>query len=117
MAVSECDKTLEGQNDSPLKDRFANAFKRFKDDYRVTKAQIEERFGYNSEAFSERDYLDLIEIFNSLKDGMSKPSDWFNVSKKEGQTKSDLAKEVEQSTKSKSNDEVKADETEQPKLL
>ncbi|MGJ8729307.1 hypothetical protein ACRW9N_02445 [Listeria aquatica] len=117
MAVSECDKTLEGQNDSPLKERFANAFKRFKDDYRVTKAQIEERLGYNSEAFSERDYLDLIEIFNSLKDGMSKPSDWFNVSKKEGQTKSDLAKEVEQSTKSKSNDEVKADGTEQPKLL
>lgn len=117
MAVSECDKTLEGQNDSPLKDRFANAFKRFKDDYRVTKAQIEERFGYNSEAFSERDYLDLIEIFNSLKDGMSKPSDWFNVSKKEGQPKSDLAKEAEQSKKSKSNDEVKADETEQPKLL
>lgn len=121
-AVQECDKTLAGQNNTPLKERLGNAFRMFKDEYRVTKDQIEERFGYITDAFTERDYLDLIKIFNSLKDGMSKPSDWFSASKKEEQSKSDLAKEAEQSVKSQAKDEVKAsekeaDDTEQPKLL
>lgn len=77
-AVEECNRTLSGGNQGPLKDRIANALKAFKEQYRVTQEQIEERFGYNVDAFTERDLLDLVKIFNSLKDGMSKPEDWFS---------------------------------------
>lgn len=78
-AVEECNRTLTGQNKSPLKDRVGNALKAFKDNHRVTQQMIEARFGYNVDSFSERDYLDLIKIFNSLKDGMSKVDDWFST--------------------------------------
>ncbi|PWW19486.1 hypothetical protein DFO73_12056 [Cytobacillus oceanisediminis] len=37
---------------------------------------------YNADAFTEVDYIDLIKIYNSLKDGMSKPEDWFDKEKK-----------------------------------
>lgn len=76
-AVEECNRTLQGNNKSPLKDRISSALTAFKDQYRVTQEQIEERFGYNVDAFTERDLLDLVKIFNSLKDGMSKVDDWF----------------------------------------
>lgn len=106
-AVEECNRTLQGNNNSPLKDRISKALSSFKEQYRVTQEQIEERFGYNIDAFTERDLLDLVQIFNSLKDGMSKADDWFsNESKKD--TKSDLTqafkedkkKDIKKSTKS-----------------
>lgn len=94
-AVEECNRTLTGQNKSPLKDRIGNALKAFKDNHRVTLQMIETRFGYNVDSFSERDYLDLIKIFNSLKDGMSKVDDWFSkgqeIKKAESEKNSTLA--------------------------
>ncbi|MDC3414297.1 hypothetical protein [Terrihalobacillus insolitus] len=77
-AVEECNRTMQGGNKEPLKDRVGNALIAFKDKYRVTQEQIEERFGYNISAFTERDLVDLVKIFNSLKDGMSKVEDWFS---------------------------------------
>lgn len=77
-AVEECNRTLSGNGQGPLKDRISNALVAFKEQHRVTQEQIEERFGYNVDAFTERDLLDLIKIFNSLKDGMSKVDDWFS---------------------------------------
>lgn len=84
-AIEECERTLAGQNSKPLKERIASALGAFKEQHRVTQPMIEERFGYNAEAFTERDYLDLIKIFNSLRDSMSKVEDWFDksASKKE----------------------------------
>lgn len=86
-AVEECYKTLAGQNKTPLKDRVAKALNAFKENYRVTQEMVEARFGYNAEAFTEHDYLDLINIFNSLRDGMSKVENWFEKDvKKEEQS-------------------------------
>ncbi len=113
-AVQECNKTLQGNGKGPLKDRLANALTAFKDNYRVTQEQIEDRMGYNISAFTERDYADLIKIFTSLKDGMSKPEDWFDKKvKKEHQ--SDLAKSFEdkkdkKEEKAEPEKEVKSDE-------
>jgi hypothetical protein len=77
-AVKQCEETLRGNSKGPLKDRISNALKAFKENYKVTQEMIENRFGYNADAFTEVDYLDLIKIFNSLKDGMSKVDDWFD---------------------------------------
>lgn len=93
-AVAQCNDTLRGNSSGPLKERLGNALTHFKEKYRVTQEQIEERFGYNIDAFTERDYVDLINIYNSLKDGMSKPEDWFDK-KPKNQKQSDLAKDFE----------------------
>lgn len=96
-AVEECNRTLQGNGKGPLKDRLATALTAFKDSYRITQEQIEERMGYNVSAFTERDYADLIKIFTSIKDGMSKPNDWFS-------------KEVKNKQESKLTDAFKGDD-------
>ncbi|WP_339161736.1 hypothetical protein [Siminovitchia sp. FSL W7-1587] len=96
-AVNECNKTLQGNNKGPLKDRIANALSAFKNQYKVTQEMIEERFGYNADAFTEVDYLELIKIYNSLKDGMSKVDDWFDKSVKNNKD-SKLTEAFEEST-------------------
>ncbi|MEN2468239.1 hypothetical protein, partial [Ornithinibacillus sp. JPR2-1] len=118
-AVEECNKTLSGQNDSPLKDRISRALKGFKEQHRVTQEQIEARFGYSIDAFTERDLLDLVQIFNSLKDGMSKVEDWFSKevkSKQETKLTEAFEKDKDKTTKEPTKDknepekDVKADE-------
>lgn len=97
-AIEECNKTLTGKNKSPLKDRLTKALNGFMEQYRVTQDQIEERFGYNIDAFTERDLLDLVKIFNSLKDGMSKVEDWFDKETKK-KNQSNLSKSFEDKDK------------------
>src|SRR5690625_3468335 len=121
-AVEECNKTLTGGNKKPLKDRTSDALTAFKEQYRVTQEQIEERFGYNVDAFTERDLLDLVKIFNSLKDGMSKVDDWFTKEVKTKQEsklteafKQEKAKDTKKEDKphGKPKKDVKEDEPEQ----
>ncbi|MFJ7933677.1 hypothetical protein [Sporosarcina sp. NPDC096371] len=85
-AVSECERTLQGNNEGPLKDRIANALKAFKEQHRITQEMVETKFGYNAESFTEYDYVELINIFTSIKDGMSKPEDWFDRDVKKKQS-------------------------------
>lgn len=109
-AIEECNKTLTGNNTVPLKDRIAAALKAFKEKYRVTQEMIEARVGYKAEAFTEYDYLDLIKIFNSLKDGMSKVEDWFDKTL-DKQKQSDLAKSfIGKSTEKIKNESGKKEE-------
>lgn len=119
-AVIECEKTLSNQNDKPLADRLKEAFKLFKENYDVTQEMIEERFGYKTSAFTERNLIDLGGIYRSIKDGMSKVEDWFerpnHVEKADKAEKSELEKEF---AKKKSAKETADDlnESEQGKLL
>lgn len=78
MAVKQCEETLRGNADKPLKERVSDAIKLFKEKYKVTQEMIEAKFGYNVSAFTEIDLIELGKIFNSLKDGMSKVEDWFD---------------------------------------
>lgn len=109
MAVRECELTLQGNNTQPLKDRVANALKILKENYKVTQEMIEERFGYNVGAFTERDYLDLGKIFNSLRDGMSKVSDWFDEDVKKKQS-SGLTESFKEESESKPADKPESAE-------
>lgn len=108
-AVEECNRTLQGNNKGPLKDRVANALKAYKEKYRVTQEMVESRFGYNADAFTEYDYADLIKIFNSLKDGMSKVEDWFDKSSKKESNSSlaDAFKDEQKSENKKDDDNDK----------
>lgn len=106
-AIQECDRTMQGNNSKPLKERVSDALKAFKEKYRVTQEQIEDRFGYNTSAFTERDINDLLKIYNSLKDGMSTPADWFDQSVKNKQ-ESKLTDAFEGDKDDKSSDKQKA---------
>src|SRR5690625_474484 len=106
-AVEECNRTLTGNNTEPLKERISKSLRIFKEKYGVTQEQIEERFGYNTDAFTERDLLDLGKIYNSLKDGMSKVDDWFSkdIPKKQQESRlaSDFKKELNGNNKTEEN--------------
>lgn len=111
-AIQQCEETLRGNSKGPLKDRISNALKTFKEQYRVTQEMVEERFGYNAESFTEYDYVELIKIYNSLKDGMSKVDDWFNKDAKK-KSNSGLADAFNEEKKAENKEEVKADDTNQ----
>lgn len=76
-AVSECENTLKAKADtSPealkkLLDAFAA--------YKVTKEQIEKRIQRHLDAITAAQLIQLRKIYNSLKDGMSSPADWFEI--------------------------------------
>lgn len=108
-AIDQCNKTLAGNSAGPLKDRIAKALKAFKENHRVTQEMIELKFGYNADSFTEYDYVELINIFNSLRDGMSKAEDWFDkeAAKKQSSSLGEAFKE--EPTK-----EVKPDATDVP---
>ena len=77
-AVNECKKTLAGNNDTPLIDRInkmAVAFKKFG----VKIDTIEKRLNRKIDTMTAEDISEYIGIYNSLKDGNSSVSDWFDV--------------------------------------
>jgi len=77
QAVSECEKTLKAKADtSPeaLK-KLLEAF----DVFHITKEQIEKRIQRRLDTITPAQLIQLRKIYNSLKDGMSGPSDWFEV--------------------------------------
>lgn len=69
----------------------------FASTYRVTQEAIEKRLGKRVEAINGSQMLNLRKIFQSLKDGMSKPADWFDVGEFEetvGPKSSEINKEL-----------------------
>lgn len=101
-AMKQCYETLAGQSTKPLKDRVASMLGAFKEKYQVTQDQIEEYFGYKSDAFTEIDIAKALSLYNSLKDGMIKVADVFGNKKQE-------PKKEENSSDELTNDFEKAD--------
>lgn len=77
-AVEECKKTLAGQSDEPLIDRVRKMVRAF-EEFGVTVDHIIERLGHNLEATDEAEFVTLRGIYSSLRDGMSKRDNWFNI--------------------------------------
>jgi len=79
-AEAQCEETLKKNNaGKPLVDRIRDMFAKFQADFGVTKDMIEEYIGCRAEAFTERDILKLGRVYNSLRDGMAKREDFFNI--------------------------------------
>lgn len=76
-AVSQCEQTLKTKADtSPeaLK-KLVEAFEKFS----ITKEQIEKRIQRHLDTITPAQLVNLRKVYNSLKDGMSGPADWFEV--------------------------------------
>jgi len=74
-AVAQCEETIKATADtSPAAmQKLCKAFEEFG----VTKAQIETRIQRRLDAITPAQVLSLRKVYVSLRDGMSKPEDWF----------------------------------------
>lgn len=77
-AVNECYATVAGSNGEPLVDRVRKMQKAF-EPFGVTKQHIEERLGKQLNSILIDEFVELQSIYTSLRDGVSKPSDWFGM--------------------------------------
>lgn len=77
-AVAECKKTLAGKNETPLIDRVKNMIIQFAK-LGITQEQIEKRLHKKVEEMNAEDFVEYVGIFNAIKNGESKISEWFEA--------------------------------------
>lgn len=79
-AIAECKKTLAGQNDLPLVDRVKKMVVQFAK-LGVTQEQIEGRLKKKIDTMNADDFVEYVGIYNAIKNGESKISEWFESQK------------------------------------
>ena len=78
-AVEQCKKTMTEGNEKPLIDRIREGVKLFEEKFSVSQQMLEKYIGCKCEAFSENDMVRLNNVYRSLRDGMSKREDYFDI--------------------------------------
>lgn len=78
-AVERCNKTLREGYEEPLVDRVRTMARAFEKDFSVTLPMLEKYLGCRSDAFSENDFVRLKKVYVSLRDGMAKREDYFEI--------------------------------------
>jgi len=76
-AVAQCEQTLKAKADTGP-DAIKKMMESF-EKYGVTKEQIEKRIQRRLDSITPAQVVSLRKIYNSLRDGMSSPADWFEV--------------------------------------
>lgn len=76
--ISECEKTLEGNNDKPLADRIKDMLKKF-EELGVTQEMIEKRMGTVASNFIAKNLVDLGAIYNSIKNNFMPVEKYFEI--------------------------------------
>lgn len=87
-AIEQCHKTLLGNDDAPLIDRIKKCVQVAEKEYQIPQESLEKYIGCKAEAFSTNDLIRLNRVFNSIKDGMAKREEIFELpgaEKKEAQ--------------------------------
>ncbi len=106
-AVAQCEKTLRSGVKGPLLvDRLKDMVVVFKD-FGVTQEMIEERQGYPLDNFTEKDLVEMTNIFNALKDDLGAREDYFSFS---GKGKKEKEKPEKEKKKKKKLEEPKEEE-------
>lgn len=82
-AVEKCNQTLANGNSRPLKDRIRETIALFGEKHSVTQEMLEKFIGSNADAFSEQDMVKLKHVWTSLRDGMGKREDFFDIKRPE----------------------------------
>lgn len=78
MAITECRKTIAGNNDEPLIDRVKKMVVAF-GKIGVTQEQIEKRLKRKIDTMTADDFVDYTGIYNAIKNGESKIAEWFEA--------------------------------------
>lgn len=77
-AIRQCKKTLAGSTEEPLIDRVKKMVVQFAK-FGVTQEMIETRLKRKIESMTADDLVDYIGIYNALKNGESRASEWFEA--------------------------------------
>ena len=96
-AVKQCRKTLAGSADTPLEDRIQNMVAAFKK-LSVRREMLEQRLGHDVSKSTNEELAELVGIYNSIKDHLTVPADWFDPIQDTQKTRSinDKMKEIEE---------------------
>ncbi|EJL29990.1 hypothetical protein PMI05_01606 [Brevibacillus sp. BC25] len=78
-AIEQCKVTLVSGHKEPLSDRVRNALVLFEKEHSISKEMVEKYIGCKVDAFSEHDFIRLGNVYRSLKDGMGKREDYFDI--------------------------------------
>lgn len=78
-AVSQCEKTLIGDNKTPLEDTIRAVAGTFEAEYGITVPMLEKFIGCKIESFTMQNLIRLKKVYVSLKDGMAKREDYFEM--------------------------------------
>lgn len=76
--ITECKRTLAGQNDIPLIDRVKKMVVSFAK-FGVTQQMIERRLKKSIDSMNADDFVEYTGIFNALRNGESKVAEWFEA--------------------------------------
>lgn len=90
--IAECERTLAGQNDTPLVDRVKKMVVQFAR-FGVTQEQIEHRLKRKIDTMNADDFTEYIGIYNAIKQNESKVSDWFEAEKEASELTAALKEE------------------------
>lgn len=88
-AVRQCKLTLAGKSDEPLIDRVRKMVVKF-EKIGVSKEMLESRLKRKVDTMSPDDFSDFIGIYNGIKEGTTKISDWFEREEKAADLSSEL---------------------------
>lgn len=80
-AIEECNRTLSGNNNEPIEDRLRRMVSAF-NNIGVRSELIETMKSKELKFFTTDDIGEMIKIYNSIKDGITKISDWFQAKEK-----------------------------------
>lgn len=79
-AVEQCNRTLASANGgAPLVDTIRAMAAAFKDEFGVTLPMLEKYIGWKAESFSAQDVVKLRRVYTSLRDGMTKKEEVFDM--------------------------------------
>lgn len=83
-AISQCEKTLIGDGKEPLTDIIRTVAGTFETEYGVTVQMLEKFIGCKIESFTMQNLIRLKKVYVSLKDGMARREDYFEMLPTEG---------------------------------
>lgn len=105
--ITECKKTLTGNNQIPLIDRIKQMVTGFAK-FGVTKEMIEKRLGHTIETVTPDEFTEYVGIYNGLKQKETTVSDWFEQPKTASQM-TELLQEEENKEQAKKYQSKKGD--------
>jgi len=108
-AVEQCRRTLAEGEEKPLVDLIKDCVRTAEKTYQVPQESLEKYIGCKSEAFSMNDCIRLRKVYISLKDGMAKREDYFDLG---GETDSEIKNPYEEKKTGKGKKQEKAPDPE-----
>lgn len=108
-AVEQCRRTLAEGEEKPLVDLIKDCVRTAEKTYQVPQESLEKYIGCKAEAFSMNDLIRLKRVFNSIKDGMAKREEVFELPGVEKEEPKDPFKDKENKDKEKKKEENPTD--------